>query len=295
MNSYRRPSLLGPIVLVGLGLLLLLQNLDYLPNGAWSTVWRLWPALLIVLGLDLWLGRRSALGALLGLGLAIAFVGGALLWAFRAPPFGPAPEAVSLRQPLDDVERAAVRLDFGSGRLQVAASDDDGALVAGTAAGARETYTVTPGVAHWELTQRTAPPFYVPFAIDFSSVDWDIGLAPGLPLDLSITSRTGEARIDLGGLDVSRLDLETGLSTVSVTFPDHGRIQADISGGAGEVVISIPPDLPARITVSNGITDMSVPARFVRRDSIYETPGFSTDGDYLDLDLSLGIGSVVVK
>jgi hypothetical protein len=282
-------------VLVGLGLLLLLQNLGYLPNGAWSTIWRLWPALLIVLGLDLWLGRRSALGALLGLGLAVAFVGGALLWAFRAPPFAPAPEPVSLRQPLDDAERAEVRLDFGSGRLQVEASDDDGALVAGTAAGARETYTLTPGVAHWELTQRTAPPFYVPFAIDFSSVDWDIGLAPGVPLDLSITSRTGEAHVDLAGLDVSRLNLETGLSTVSVAFPDSGRIEADITGGAGEVVISIPPDLPARITVSNGITDVSVPARFVRRDSVYETPGFSTDGDYLDLDLSLGIGSVVVK
>ena len=84
-------------------------------------------------------------------------------------------------------------------------------------------------------------------------------------------------------------------SEARVAFPAEGRLQGSVSGGIGELVITLPPDMPTRLTVSTGIGGFSAPSSFVRRDNVYETPGFSTAGDYLDLTLSLGIGQITVK
>lgn len=48
----QRTGILGPLILVMIGLLLLLNNLGMLPLGLWGTVWRFWPVILILIGLD---------------------------------------------------------------------------------------------------------------------------------------------------------------------------------------------------------------------------------------------------
>ena len=53
-----RSRLVWPVLLIGFGLLLLLDNFDLLPGSVWGYVW---PAILIVLGLNL---RRES-GAVL--------------------------------------------------------------------------------------------------------------------------------------------------------------------------------------------------------------------------------------
>jgi hypothetical protein len=285
----------GPALLIGLGILLLLQNLGTLPLGFWATLSRLWPALLILLGLDILLGRRSALGGLIMFGLVAALIGGTLLWALRLATPLPALEAMAVRQPLGEVERAEVLLDFSAGDLSVAASNGTRYLVNGTAVGAREDYSVQDGTARLELSHDAPTYFFAPFANDLRGLRWDLDLAQELPLDLSIIAGAGQARIDLTGLQVERFDLESSVAAVNVTFPAEGRIDASIEAGLGQVTVTIPPGLPARITASTAIADLSMPATYVRRGDVYETPGFSTEDNYLDLTLSMGIGGVVVK
>ena len=59
----RRGGLVGAAILVTLGVVLLLNNLGYLGWGVWETLGHLWPLLLIAIGLDLMIGRRSILGS----------------------------------------------------------------------------------------------------------------------------------------------------------------------------------------------------------------------------------------
>jgi len=55
-----RGSLVGPIILIGLGIVFLLNNLGLLSWSVWEVILRLWPILLIAIGLDILLGRRWA-------------------------------------------------------------------------------------------------------------------------------------------------------------------------------------------------------------------------------------------
>jgi hypothetical protein len=67
-SRYYRPGLVGPVLLIGLGILFLLENLGLLAWNIWEVAFRLWPLLFIAWGLELMLGRRSAWGA------AVAFI-----------------------------------------------------------------------------------------------------------------------------------------------------------------------------------------------------------------------------
>jgi lia operon protein LiaF len=68
-NARRQGGLFGPVLLIGLGILFLLSNLGLLTLDIGSLIARFWPLILIAIGLDLLLGRRSGLGGLIALGL----------------------------------------------------------------------------------------------------------------------------------------------------------------------------------------------------------------------------------
>ena len=52
----RRGGLIGPLILIGLGVVFLLNNLGILDWSIWEILLRLWPVLLVAAGLDLILG-----------------------------------------------------------------------------------------------------------------------------------------------------------------------------------------------------------------------------------------------
>ncbi|NIA03072.1 MAG: hypothetical protein GWP12_00820 [Nitrospirae bacterium] len=81
----QRSGILGPLVLVIIGLLLLFNNIGLLPMGFWGTVWRFWPVILILIGLDILAthaGSRKTyiLFILLGIVIVIGVIAIALTW-----------------------------------------------------------------------------------------------------------------------------------------------------------------------------------------------------------------------
>ncbi|MER3458484.1 MAG: hypothetical protein C4309_07525, partial [Chloroflexota bacterium] len=67
----RRRGLIGPILLIAIGIVLLLNTLNVLPWGIWGTLWRFWPILLILIGLEILFGRSSWVGSLIVLIVAV--------------------------------------------------------------------------------------------------------------------------------------------------------------------------------------------------------------------------------
>jgi hypothetical protein len=64
----RQISIFGPVLLMAVGLIFLLSNLNALPGTGWNLVWTYWPVLLVIAGLDDIL-RGNYGGAILGMGL----------------------------------------------------------------------------------------------------------------------------------------------------------------------------------------------------------------------------------
>ncbi|MFC1860530.1 LiaI-LiaF-like domain-containing protein [Chloroflexota bacterium] len=82
MAEEKSPRVIGVpiwgVSLVFLGIVFLLQTFNVLPWGLWGTLWRFWPVLLIITGLDILLCHYNAwlvsllIMAVLGAGLGMA-------------------------------------------------------------------------------------------------------------------------------------------------------------------------------------------------------------------------------
>ncbi|MGI5835571.1 MAG: LiaI-LiaF-like domain-containing protein, partial [Chloroflexota bacterium] len=202
-ESQRVQGLVGPIFLVGLGLLLLLNNLGILAWSIWEVIFRLWPVLLIIVGLDLILSRSSLgrtwriLGALLMLLVVLSAVtlGAALNVTGAAADSRVVPHVIlgggkmvseNVDQPLDDAQRADVDLDLGVGEITVRAQSESGGLIEGTAElreGEKllQDFRVDGDTAYYSLRQDGVSAFSWDDRGRDDGRRWDLRLNPDIP------------------------------------------------------------------------------------------------------------------
>jgi len=299
MNSTSLPpKLFWPSLLLSLGGLLLLQDFGLLPVGLWAVLSRLWPALLVVLGLDMLIGHRSRSRALLVLLLTGLLLTASLTLAAVRASLAPAGRAQPIIQSTHGVERVEVTIDFQGGELNLSALGGsvylmEGQLTHGPLEALRQSYLVKDAVGRLTLAQQQDP-LIVPFIAD--SARWDIRLTPNLPLALDARAGRGKATLDLSGLPhLTNLHLRSGDGETRVIFAAEASLQASLTTGAGAVTLTLPLDLPARLEVISGSTKLNAPPRFVRTGDVYVTQNFSTAGPYLDLQVEAGVGEMNVQ
>jgi len=287
-------------VLIGLGVLLLLQTLDLLPASLWAALAQLWPLLFIVLGLDLLIGRRSARGAAAVLITGIVLVAVSLTWAAvratQMPPGGVEP----LIQLPQGATRVSARIDFQTGQLHVSALGASDHLLEGSAQdGPGETvqqdYTVNGGEGRLLLEQHPDP-LLAPFLTRRTdTAQWEVRLAQHLPVALEVDSSAGALSLDLTNLQLTQLDLNSGLGQTVVTFPAGQAAEVHLRTGLGPVTLNLPAGVPVRLLVRSGLAHVSLPPGLTRADDSYTTPGFDTSKPFVDIELEAGMGSVTIK
>lgn len=293
----RRGSLIGPLVLIGFGIVFLLNNLGVVDWDIWQIVFRLWPILLIAAGLDLVIGRRSPLGTVVVLLviLGLVFAG---VWLLSGTLAGES-RTEHVVQAAQGAERAEIEIGGSVGRLTIGALAEPGTLVRGTldlAAGEQlgREFRIEAGTAHFSLESQGE--WRIPgFHWWSEDREWELDLAQGIPIQLTVNAGVGETRLELGALTATGVTVNTGVGRTWITLPGQGRYLAHVRAGVGEVEIILPDGLAARIVVSSGIGDIDVIGDFHLEDGVYFSPGFEDAESRVDLDVSGGIGRIVIK
>ena len=296
----RRPPILGPVILITIGILALLHNFGQLPANFWQTVWRLWPLLLILLGIEILIGQLRlpwGVSMLLALLLIVAAVAGVLYLAWwmpeeRAVSTG---EMEHLEQPLQGAKLSVVSLSFGAGTLRVGAVSSDHILVGDFRQGqARVSYTVT----NDKGDLRIAAPEHQAFPIFISGRgnEWDVRLNSTIPLELRVESGASTNHLDLSDLRLTSLTVRGGLSTNDIRLPTRGDYSARISGGLTTTTIHVPEGMAARIRIEGGLSTVNVDAmRFARAGDEYVSPNYTAATDRVDLHIEGGLATVTVR
>jgi hypothetical protein len=125
--------------------------------------------------------------------------------------------------------------------------------------------------------------------------EWTVQLADDVPIDLSISTGAGNAELDLGSLDLTRLNIETGAGVTNVNL--YGVWQHDlevsIEGGVGELTVDLPSEMGVRVDMDTAL--VSVTANGLTKDENgYVNKAFGTAPYTLTLKLQAGVGSVVL-
>lgn len=246
------------------GLVLLLKVLGLLPADAGSYFW---PLVLVLIGIFMLFGARLRSRS--------------------------ASETLSI--PLEGAESARVELAHGAGKLSVDALSEPGMLLAGAFSAGAESAVRRSG-NQVDVTLRSVGPEFFPPFYSGAGNSWQVNLARNVPIRLELNTGANEAELNLTDLTLSDLILKTGASSTRIRLPARaGFTRVEISSGAASVDVSVPADVAARIHATGGLAGIRVDtARFPRSGGVYETPGYDTAQNRVEIHSETGVGSIEI-
>jgi hypothetical protein len=293
-----RNSLFGPVLLIGLGILFLLSNLGVLNLDFWTILFRFWPVLLIAIGLDILLGRRSGVGALLAIVLLGVVIVGSLGWWEGGWAPARSGETRSISQGLEGAERAEITLAAGVSQLMVSATPATNQLIEGTIVPLRteriaEDFQKDGAVGKYTLNSEGR--FTFPGWGWGNRGQWELRLTQAVPLDLAISTGVGKATLNLERLQLTRLEVNTGVGETTITLPGRGDFRAEIDGGVGQVTILIPDSLGVRMEANAGIGSVDVEGDFTQDEKVYTSANYDRAENRAEVNVSGGVGSITIR
>lgn len=306
-------SVLGPLALIALGVLFLLDNLGLVPGLNWAAAWRYWPVALIFLGLNVLVSQaRRPLGTLLSFlvtAAALAFFGYLLLSGpaeAGRDRLGLPVSAQELRREtfaLDaaGVTAAEISLDLGNDPTTIGPLAGDG-LIAGAIWTAGD-LRLEPERDDGHLTlsvgaNNSGWAFLNPATWAAGDRQWTIDLSPTVPLDLTVDTGNGPTTAALDRLHLTALTLDAGNSSLTATLP-AGDYEVRVDGGNGRVELRLPAGVAARLEYDGGNGQVVADGRLARvagdnDEGVYETDGYAAAAEHILLDVDGGNGRVTV-
>lgn len=233
-------------------------------------------------------------------------------------------------EPLNGTRTAKVDVHVGDGNLVIdRMAGSEQVLVSGTlqylekqGLPARE-LTVNNGVSTLCLKAGRGggqPWFRFPWAACNGATEWQIHLNPTVSSDITARSNGGNVGLNLSGMQITGLSAETGGGNMNVILPNHasdlnvsvatggGNVSVEIGSGttgsnivtaksgAGNVVVSIPSNIAARIYATTGLGKVILDPQFsMIADHTYQSSDFDVAANRVEMTLQSGAGNVSVN
>jgi hypothetical protein len=189
---------------------------------------------------------------------------------------------------LDGAEAVSVKVLFGAGELDIAATDSDDLFVGNFV------YNVEdwePEVSYSDGKLRiqqggSEDAWGWPDGSSSPRNEWTLEFSPQIPLDMDIKAGAGEGDLDLTGLRLEQLNVDMGAGDFAVQFDEPSETKMNrltLNAGAGRVdVDSIGNASPEEVVVQGGAGDITL----------------DLTGDWsrsAEIEVTAGIGSLALR
>lgn len=298
---YRGGSVVGPVLLIGVGVVLLLQQSGVLNWSLWEIAARLWPVLIIAIGVDILIGHRSLLGAAVAVLIVLALLAGGLWLMGAGPAAGTPVQGESYTVPLPDSKAADISLSPDAGKLEVRTlSGTSGDLLQATfrepkADNVTKSPTRIEENKAWIVLDDRSPSWVLWNIGVNEDVRWTVNLSPKLPLSLHLALGAGEIDADLSGLKVETVDAKLGVGKIILVLPATGDYQVDVNLAVGDVEIRVPAGMAVSVHCTTAIGNCSLPNGSGFWSQNYTSAGYDTAKDRVQMQISLAIGKAEVR
>jgi hypothetical protein len=252
----RRGLLFWGLFLIPLGAIPLIFQAGGFDGSVLADVWRLWPLVLIAVGIALVVRRSRA--ALLGtavIALTLGMFGGAVLAAAPTsfPMFGdcrPGGDTVHLQQAGTFTGSAKLNLDFRCGTLDLSATDGSGWRVDAEYAG--DVPTIEGDDA--SLTVRSARD------TGHTRDAWTIEVPAAQVDELRVTANATSASFDLGQAALNTFAADFNAGDVKIVAGSGGTAHLEFTMNAGRVRLETGrAPMTGSMSINAGAIDLCVP------------------------------------
>jgi len=309
--TVNRGLLYWGVFLVAAGAVTLVAQGDAVSGDVIEQALRLWPVVLIALGIGLLLRRTrfGLAGGMLAAAMPGLLLGGLVVAAPRMLPDcgGGGPASVATRQGTFD-GAATVDLTLACGELsvttgpgsgwQVQASETTAAVdasadrLAVTSSSQRRSFGFARGGEVWRVSLPVANLLDLTAQVNAGSGRFDLA---GAQLgNVRLVVNAGDARVDLSQATVGHLSMSVNAASASLRLPTAQDFGADVSVAAGSLKICAASDIGLRIHATTVLGSANY-AGLVHNGDVWESPGYAIANHHADVTISVKVGSVDVN
>ena len=195
--------------------------------------------------------------------------------------------------------RLSADIAMGVGELTLSGSETTGTAMIGTFVYAPSSwqpaivYSVEASVG--TLSVRQPENTDVPI-LDSVHNTWDVQIARNVPTDLHLTLGVGRSDLNLRGVDLTALAVDTGVgeTTLDLSGPRTTGFTGRINAGVGKLTLRLPRGVGARVTGGGkGLGDFTADGISVNSNS-WVNDAWSGNGPKIDIALNRGVGQVEI-
>lgn len=128
------------------------------------------------------------------------------------------------------------------------------------------------------------------------SYEWDLRFNSEVPMEMKITMGAGGGDLDLGDLNLGRLELKVGVGGTEIDLVGDWQrdLEATIEGGVGGIALTLPRNVGVRVEAETGLGGVGAPG-FQRQGDVFTNDAYGSTDVTLNIKLKVGVGGVELK
>lgn len=293
------------VILLALGVVFLLHTTDVIDFGFWRTLAKLWPVLLIAIGLEKIFSATTNLKPLAFISpvLIVAVV----IWAAVAGErggywivdddlidFSNSSEIYTwTEEGSPTTQRLDIKLEKAGGRIVVRDGATSGSLLDG-----RLRYWGHRPLVDSDESGETLTVHVEDRSSSISKRDtWILKVADRIPVRMDVDGGGARMRLDYSGIPLEELKLDAGAVDIDLTFGSLApRVDCIIQCAAATLDITIPEDAGVSIERRSALSHFSANGlSLVESGDVMETPDFAAQPVQITLRVESGLSSLRIR
>ncbi|GLC88877.1 toast rack family protein [Lysinibacillus piscis] len=230
--------------------------------------------------------KLMVVGAMMGVSVML------LTGCFSILPGKTAEESIVVNK--DKAKKLEVDIELGVGEMTVKKGAQE--WVEGTAVYNKKklapqvSYQLQGKTGEVSIEQKNAKSF------GFSEVknNWSIMLNEDVPMNLAVETGASVADLDLRGLQLEGLDIDTGVGDLTVNLGGDWAKSFDttIESGVGQTTVILPTEIGVKITAEKGIGSLNTDGLIAKENDVYVNEAYDKADVVINIRAEMGVGDV---
>lgn len=311
----------GGVFFISIGVLLMLNTTGAVDWAVWSILWRFWPVLLILGGIQMIFGKSLLTGILGGLInsliiilvllLAIVSVNDSEWVNSNFPWWGNVIEnpgqAITTNLQVDtakypNVTKREFTFDLNAGNLTIGETTRNDVHLALTAEHHQDfgqpVLDENLSGETLKVDFSTKDENWTPFIFSPTKREYNFLLGqPNIPTSLDISLNAGSAEANLDNLNISSSAFRLNAGSLSITIADNVKVNGtmDVNLNAGSFELIMPKEIALHIVYESRAGSLNVDGQSLSGDGVYNSENAQTATSTLNMDIEMNAGSASIS